>query len=182
MGLAEQRRGTSRHGLENGAAEPRRVELGRIGAPHGVRGWVRIVSDTEPPENILRYGPWLVDGHEVQVIDGRRHGSSLIALLKGCDDRDTAAQLTGKGIAVYRDRLPPPRADELYWVDLEGLDVRTLDGVYLGEVSHLFPTGANDVLVVQGDRERLLPFVWEQVIKDVDFAHRRILVDWDPEF
>jgi len=165
-----------------GAGERRRVELGRIGAPHGVLGWVRVFSDTEPPENILRYRPWLVDDVEAVVLEGRRQGKAVIARLKGCEDRDAAAALSGRRIAVYRDQLPPPRADEFYWVDLEGLDVETLAGLRLGQVSHLFATGANDVLVVQGERERLLPFVWEQVVKDVDFGGRRILVDWDPDF
>jgi 16S rRNA processing protein RimM len=162
--------------------ECRRVALGRIGAPHGVRGWVRIFSDTEPPENILRYRPWLVDDRETQVIEGRRHGKALIALLVGCEDRDAAAALAGRRIMVYRDQLPPPRSDEFYWIDLEGLAVQTSSGVELGRVSHLFATGANDVLVVQGERERLLPFVWGQVVRDVDFGAGRILVDWDADF
>jgi len=165
------------------ATDQRRlVELGRIGAPHGVRGWVRIFSDTEPPENILRYRPWLVDGVETEVIEGHRHGKALVARLAGCEDREAAAALTGRRIAVYREQLPAPRADEFYWIDLEGLNVQTLAGADLGRVSHLFPTGANDVLVVEGERERLLPFIWEQVVKDVDFERRRILVDWDPDF
>lgn len=160
----------------------RRVELGRIGAPHGVRGWVRVISDTDPPENILRYRPWLVGDKATRVAEGRRHGRTLIARLEGCEARDDAEALTGRPIAVYRDQLPPPRADEFYWVDLQGLGVQTLAGDDLGQVSRLFPTGANDVLVVQGERERLLPFIWDQVIKEVDFDRRRILVDWDPAF
>ena len=79
-------------------------------------------------------------------------------------------------------QLPPPRADEFYWCDLEGLAVETQDGMDLGRVDHLFATGANDVICVKGERERLIPFVWGDVIKDVDFAEGRILVDWDPDF
>lgn len=158
------------------------IELGRIGAPHGVRGWLRVFSDTDPPENILRYRPWLLDGEPHELIAGHPQGKALVARLAGCEDRDAASAFTGRRIAVYRDRLPPPKADEFYWIDLEGLAVQTEAGVDLGRVSHLFPTGANDVLVVQGERERLLPFVWGQVIKDVDFELRRILVEWDPEF
>jgi 16S rRNA processing protein RimM len=162
--------------------DARRIPVGRIGAPHGVRGWVRIHSDTEPPENILGYRPWLVDGIAMAVVEGRRHGKALIAKLEGCDDRDSAAALSGRPIAVRRDQLPPAAADELYWADLEGLSVRTVDGRDLGRVSHLFPTGANDVMVVQGERERLVPFVWGQVVKDIDFGCGQILVDWDPSF
>lgn len=168
--------------VESTPAGRRRVELGRIGAPHGVRGWVKVISDTDPPENIFRYRPWLVGETAMQVAEGHRHGKALIARLEGCEERDAAETLKGRSIAVYRDQLPPPRADEFYWADLQGLGVQTLAGEDLGRVSHLFPTGANDVLVVQGVRERLLPFIWDQVIKEVDFDRRRILVDWDPDF
>jgi 16S rRNA processing protein RimM len=156
--------------------------LGRIGAPHGVRGLVRIHSDTSPPENIFRYQPWLVVDVEMAVLDGQRHGNTLIARLAGCNDRDAAAAMTGRAIAVYRHQLPPPRPGEFYWADLEGLAVQTAQGTALGIVSHLFPTGANDVMVIAGDRERLVPFVWEEVVLDVDFDQRMIVVDWDPEF
>jgi 16S rRNA processing protein RimM len=169
-------------GPDAGGQADRRIELGRIGGPHGVRGWVRIGSDTEPPENILRYRPWLVGDVEMVVAEGRRQGKALVARLVGCDERDAAAALTGKIIAVRRRQLPPPRPDEFYWADLEGLAVATPDGVALGTVSHLFATGANDVIVVAGERERLVPFLWGQVVQDIDFAQRRIVVDWDPDF
>ena len=156
--------------------------LGEIVGVYGVRGWIRVVSETEPLENILRYSPWLVDGLARAVAEGRRHGKGLVARLVGCEDRDQAAELVGKTIAVTRDRLPAPRPDEFYWADLEGLAVETTNGVPLGHVSHLFATGANDVLVVKGERERLLPFVWGDVVKDVDFAGNVIRVDWDPDF
>jgi 16S rRNA processing protein RimM len=158
------------------------VVLGRISGVYGVRGWVRIFSETEPREGILRYSPWYVDGEPREVAEGRRHGKGLVVRLRGCDDRDQAASLMGREIAIRRDQLPPPSADEFYWADLEGLAVETVDGVALGTVSHLFATGANDVLVVRGDRERLLPFVWEQVIHSVDFGAGLIRVDWDPDF
>lgn len=162
-----------------------RVVLGRVAGVFGVKGWVRILSETDPREGILRYAPWFV-GTEAQprrVREGRAHGKGLVAKLDGCDDRDQAALLVGQEISVTRDRLPPASADEFYWIDLEGLAVATCGGVDLGRVDHLFSTGANDVLVVNGaDRERLLPFVWDAVVKDVDFALGRILVDWDPEF
>jgi len=105
-----------------------------------------------------------------------------VARIEGCDDRDQAAALVDQEIAVTRERLPPTRSDEFYWVDLEGLAVETLDGVRLGLVSHLFATGSNDVLVVVGERERLLPFVWDEVIRSVDLEQRLIRVDWDPDF
>jgi 16S rRNA processing protein RimM len=88
----------------------------------------------------------------------------------------------GTEIYVARSALPPPKPDEYYWVDLEGLDVKTTEGVALGQVSHLFSTGANDVVVVRGDRERMIPFVQPDFVKSVDFEANLVVVDWDPEF
>ncbi|KAG0754991.1 hypothetical protein G6F46_015549 [Rhizopus delemar] len=88
----------------------------------------------------------------------------------------------GTEVYVARSALPPPKPDEYYWVDLEGLDVKTTEGVALGQVSHLFSTGANDVVVVRGDRERMIPFVQPDFVKSVDFEANLVVVDWDPEF
>ena len=156
--------------------------LGRIAGVYGVRGWVRVFSDTDPRDNILRYAPWLLNGTLHRVLEGRKHGKGLVVRLEGCDDRDQAAALVGQAISIYRDQLPAPRPDEFYWADLEGLSVETLNGEPLGRVSHLFSTGANDVLVIKGERERLLPFVWGDVVKDVDFDAGVMRVDWDPDF
>lgn len=163
----------------------RMVVLGRIVGLFGVRGWVKVYSETSPPDNILEYRTWLLrDGDQLvahKLEQGQAHGKGVVARLAGCNDRDQAALLVGRTIEVPRSELPPPEADEYYWTDLEGLQVATLEGVELGSVDHLFETGSNDVLVVQGDRERLIPFT-AAVIQEVDMAGRRIVVDWDPEF
>jgi len=158
------------------------IVLGRVTGLYGVRGWVKVFSETDPRENILAYAPWYVDGEPRTVAEGRLHGRGLVARLAGCEDRDQAAELIGREIAIRRDQLPPPSPDEFYWADLEGLRVETIHGLALGEVSHLLATGANDVLVVRGERERLLPFVWDQVVHAVDFEAGVIRVDWDPDF
>jgi 16S rRNA processing protein RimM len=161
-----------------------RIVLGRIAGVYGLKGWVKVVSDTAPREGILSYAPWLIgaEARVRRVAESKLHGKGMIVRLEGCDDRDAAAQLVGREIAVTRAQLPPPRADEFYWIDLEGLTVVTIAGITLGQVDHLFSTGVNDVLVIKGEREHLLPFAWGEVIKDVDFAHHRIEVDWDPDF
>jgi 16S rRNA processing protein RimM len=162
----------------------KRLVLGHIDGVYGVRGWVKVFSETVPREGILRYSPWLLGNSDQprRVAEGRAHSKGVVVRLEGCDDRDQAQALVGQEIAVTRDRLPPAKADEFYWIDLEGLAVETLDGVALGQVSHLFSTGANDVLVVVGERERLLPFTWDAVVRNVDFERRLIQVDWDPDF
>lgn len=152
----------------------------------GVRGWVKVFSYTEPRENILDYQPWLLssgDGwKEVAVLDGRLQGKGVVAHLEGVDDRDAAAALMDSTIAVERERFAELAPGEYYHADLVGLDVVTVDGVALGKVSHLFATGANQVMVLQGERERLLPFIQGKVIHTVDIDAGCITVDWDPDF
>jgi 16S rRNA processing protein RimM len=118
----------------------------------------------------------------VEQPQGRAQGKGVVARLDGVDDRDAATALVGTEIWVPRDALPKPRQGEYYWADLEGLAVRTVDGVDLGRVSHLFATGANDVMVVQGGRERLIPFVPGRQVVKVDLDAGLIEVDWDPDF
>ena len=87
-------------------------------------------------------------------------------------------------IAINREQLPRPEAGEYYWQDLTGLQVRTVNDVDLGKVTGLMETGANDVLVVKAEdgRERLIPFIREQVVTQVDLEAGTMTVDWDPEF
>lgn len=164
----------------------RQITVGRIVGVHGVRGWVKLLSHTDPIDNLLRYRPWRValDGIETELkpLEGRVQGKSLVARLEGVEDRDQAMRWIGAEIRIGRDQLPPPKQGEVYWVDLEGLKVRTIEGVALGVVSHLFATAANDVLVVKGERERLIPFLKDRFVKSVDLERGEIVVDWDPEF
>jgi 16S rRNA processing protein RimM len=164
----------------------RMIILGRVSGVFGILGWLKIVSETEPRDSILQYNPWHLKcrgkNQDYRPLAGRIHGKGLIAQLEGCDNRDLAAALVGCEIAVRRDQLPVLEPDDFYWSDLEGLKVKTLDGLDLGQVSHLFSTGANDVIVVHGERERLIPYLWEQVVQKVDLANGLLIVDWDPAF
>lgn len=166
--------------------EDKRVVLGRVSGLFGVRGWVKVFSGTDPREGIIDYSPWQLrvrnEWRSVKVEAGQRQGRNVVVKLSGIDDRDAAAGLLEAEIAVWRSQLPKAQAGEIYWADLEGLAVRTEAGVELGTVDHLLETGANDVLVVKGDRERLIPFIREQVVKDIDFDRRVLVVDWDPDF
>ncbi len=159
------------------------VVLGRISGLFGVRGWVKIHSFTEPRESILDYGDWLVgrEGHwkSAKLAEGKRHGKTVIARLAGIDDRDAASELVDDLVGVPRSMLPATADDEYYWSDLEGLQVVHRDGTLLGRVDHLLETGANDVLVVRGDREILIPYVKGDVIEDVDLARGVIRVNWE---
>ncbi len=164
----------------------KRLIVGRITGLYGVRGWVKILSHTEPRDNLLQFDHWLVGDDErwepARPADGRSHGKGVVVRIEGYGDRDSAAALVGKAIAVERDQLPDLQDGDYYWTDLEGLQVRTRTGIDLGRVDHLLATGANDVLVVCGERERLIPFVLGSVVTRVDLAEGWLEVDWDPEF
>jgi 16S rRNA processing protein RimM len=160
------------------------VALGYISAVHGIKGWVKVHSWTSPKEAIFDYQPWLLGENKkpVNIVDGRKQGKGLAALLPGYEDREQAATLVGQQITIGREQLPPAGENEYYWSDLEGLDVKTIDGTALGRVERLMETGANDVLVIRGDREYLVPFIQGQYVKRVDLEEGLIEVDWDPEF
>lgn len=169
------------------ATDEQLVVVGTIVGLYGVRGWVRVMSYTQPRENLLNYRNWQLGRHSAwrpTVLEaGQQHGKGLVIKLQECADRDQARSLIGTDIAVPRSELPPLADDEYYWADLVGLRVETAEGLLLGQVDHLLETGANDVLVVQGeDRERLIPFVMGQVIKQIDLNAGLIEVDWDPTF
>ncbi|OGA02506.1 MAG: 16S rRNA processing protein RimM [Betaproteobacteria bacterium RIFCSPLOWO2_02_64_14] len=159
--------------------------MGRITAPYGVKGWVRVVPFTAATGNLLRYRSWWM-GHgerweERQVAQARVHGAAVVAQLLGCEDRDAATALRGKEVAVPRAALPAAKENEFYWADLFGLKVVNVVGEELGVVVRIFETGANDVLVVRGERERLIPFV-AAVIQKVDLASGIIRVDWGADY
>lgn len=164
----------------------RRILLGRVVGAFGVKGELKLESWTEPRDALFRYLPWTLvhrDGeHRVAVAKGRLSpNGSITARLPQIETREAAEALLGAEIWVPRSQLPPAKPGEHYWVDLEGLAVCTPEGVDLGRVSHLFNNGANDVIVVRGDRDRYLPYA-PQVVLEVDLEGGRMLVDWDPEF
>ena len=135
-------------------------------------------------EAILQYQPWLLgeDRKPVTIVDGRKQGKGIAALLPGFEDREQAVSLVGLQIFVGRDQMPDTDEDEYYWSDLEGLEVKTTNGELLGRVERLMETGANDVLVIRGNREHLVPFIQGQYVTRVDLEDGTIEVDWDPEF
>ena len=150
-----------------------------------MRGWVRVTSYTRPPEQIFSYREWLVDAPSGAVKmacpEGRRQGKSLVARLEGVTDREQARALLGSEVSVARSQLAAPAEGEYYWIDLVGLEVVNLQGMRLGKVARLMETGANDVLVVDGDRERLLPWI-PDVVRRVDLEGGVIEVDWDADY
>lgn len=166
------------------ATDGRTVVLGKVSGLFGVRGWIKIHSYTDPREAILDYPQWRLSvgdrWRRFDLVEGRRQGKTIVARLRGFDDRDGAAEIVGALIGVSRSALPDAGSGQYYWSDLEGLIVEGRDGALLGTVAYLLETGANDVLVVKSDdKETLIPFVTGDVIQDVDLAAGVIRVDWD---
>ena len=162
------------------------ISVGKISGVFGIKGWVKVFSFTDPRENILTYSPWLLKKGDqtktVNVVEGQLQGKTIVAQLADIEDRDQAASLMGWDIFITQDQLPKAAKGEYYWSDLIGLQVETIDGVQLGVVDSLLETGANDVIIVQGERERVIPFLQGRTIIKVDLEAGNIIVDWDPDF
>jgi 16S rRNA processing protein RimM len=161
------------------------VVMGRIRVPHGVKGWVKVQPFTQEVEGLLDYPEWWVgrdgDWKSRRVAEMAVHGATVIARFEGCDDREGAAALKGSDVAIPRSELPATGENEFYWRDLLGSEVSNPRGERLGKVAGLLDTGANQVLVLEGDRERLIPFI-ASVIVEVDLAGRRLVVEWEPDY
>jgi len=161
---------------------PSQVELGRVTGVFGIRGWIRVRSHTVPPEGILRYRRWNIAGREWQVADGHPQGDTVVAGLQGLEDRDAALRLRGATIEVPRSALPKAKRGEFYWTDVLGCEVVSTSGAKLGTLSSVTSNGAQDVMVVAGERERLIPFVSGPIVKSVDPVAKQIVVEWEPEY
>ena len=161
------------------------VVMGRVGAPFGIKGWIKVQPFSQTVDGLLRHPVWWLgrDGTwgTARVEGSAIHGRSLIAKLEGCDDRNGAAHLKGLDVAIPRSDLPANADGEYYWSDLIGLQVVNREGESLGRVMRLIETGASPVLVVHGRRERLIPFA-QPVVVSVDVAGGTLSVDWGADF
>ncbi|MFP6805733.1 MAG: ribosome maturation factor RimM [Pseudomonadales bacterium] len=175
----------------------RSIQLGRINAAYGLKGWVKIFSHTDPIEQIFTYTPWQLrrGGKGNQLVDkqlvlkkSKVQGKGVIALFEEFEDRTLAESLIGYEIWVDRSQLPELEEGEYYWNQLEGLRVVNESDITFGFVDHLMETGANDVMVVKpdadsvDDRERLIPFVEGEIVKSVDLEAATIVVCWESHY
>ncbi len=159
--------------------------VGHILGSQGVKGWVRVFSNTSPRENIVNYSPWFIERDDVRqatAVHGRLQGKNVLARLEGIADRNQADELSGCQIFINPEQLPGLEPDEYYWSDLIGLAVESLQGESLGEIASMIETGADDVMVLKGERERLIPFVVDQIVRKVDLGSRTMVVDWSPDY
>lgn len=169
------------------------VVLGKLGSSHGIKGWLKITTYTDSVEGIFDYSPWLIkdqgEWREVKVLQWRFQGKAVVASLEGVETRDQAQMLTNCEIAVTPQQIETLPEDEFYWRDLIGCEVVNTKGYNMGKVQEIVETGSNDVLLVKanakdgfGKAERMIPFVTEQFIIEVNLTEKQITVDWDPDF
>lgn len=162
------------------------IIVGRFGRPHGVKGVITVISFTEPRDNILRYSPWYVSINKnwqpVKLVRVEMNNKSILAQIDGYDDREQVAELTNIEIAIKPEQLPALKPGEYYWHQLVGKKVVNSQGITLGIVKEIMPTGSNDVLVVEGEKRYLVPYLPEQFNVQVNEQEGVITVDWDTDF
>ncbi|MFP3029531.1 MAG: ribosome maturation factor RimM [Arsenophonus sp.] len=170
------------------------IALGKLGSAYGIRGWLRIFSFTEYTEDIFKYQPWFIQRagqwwQQLELEGWKHHNQDIIIKIKHIDDRNAANLMTNYKIIIDSEQLPELEDNEYYWKDLIGCQVITTKGYSFGYVQNLMETGSNDVLIIKANlkdafdiKERLIPFLDEQIIKNIDLTSKTIEVDWDPSF
>jgi 16S rRNA processing protein RimM len=167
-------------------AELRLIEVGRLGAAHGVRGWLRVQSFTDPPQRLFEWRRWRLQSEggasrDVKLMESRPQGNGWIAKLEGIEERDAASRLAGQMVLVERAELPPTEGREFYRADLVGFEVKNMEGALLGVVEHFLDTPGNVVMVIRGAREYLIP-VTAQHLRQIVASDRMLIVDWPEDF
>lgn len=169
--------------------EKKWIVIGHLGSPHGIQGWMKLFSHTQPVQNIQQYPQWFlettekwqpVDMKNIQLKFNAPKGYFYIKFTDSHSPEETRKYLHLK-IAVPQEQLPELPKDDYYWYELEGLTVLNQQGILFGKINHLFSTGSNDVIVVQGSRERLIPYT-KAVVLAVNLAQGEMMVDWDEDF
>ncbi|WWO96050.1 MAG: ribosome maturation factor RimM [Candidatus Dasytiphilus stammeri] len=167
------------------------VILGKISSPYGIRGWLKINSYTDKKENIISYQPWMIhlnnEYHEIKLEDWKTCPSSLIIKIKGYNTVDESRKFINTNIIGDASVFPLLEKGEYYWRELIGCHVITKEGYNVGTVLELFSTGSNDVLVVhssliKNNKQLLIPFINQEVIKTIDIFSRYIEITWEKKF
>jgi 16S rRNA processing protein RimM len=162
------------------------ITVGHIAGLHGVQGAVKVKSFCSPPEAVFNYQPWTITHSSGKSVTTRalklRGSGALVARISDIEDRDQAATWLGAEVSVPRSALPTLKANEYYWSDLIGLRVINSEGVEFGQITGFIETGANDVIVIMGERERLVPYILDQYVLSIDLAANLMRVEWDADF
>lgn len=154
------------------------ITVGKVTGHFGVQGWLKVFSYTQPMENITAYRDWIVGEQLIKGIKAKKHGKTIVAYMQGVDNREKAAEFLGLEIKVSKAQLAELEDNEFYWHQLIGMQVIDTDREPLGKVVSMFETGANDVLVIEGEKELLIPFILDKTVIAVDLPSQTITVDW----
>lgn len=161
------------------------LECGHITGVHGIRGWLKVFSNTLPREQITSFTPWLLQINDKLIefkVKGKKQGKLIIAHIAGCNDRNAALEFVRAKIFILKSQLPSLKAGDYYWDELRGLKVATAEGELLGTVDHLFETAAHDVIVLTGDKQRLIPFVMDDIVLNINLDKGIIRVNWQADY
>jgi 16S rRNA processing protein RimM len=154
--------------------------MGRVAGSYGLRGWIKVAPGGGAQEALAGATEWRVGERAYKVL-AKAHGATVVAQLAGVTTREEALRLKGLMVSMRRDAFVDPGEGRYYHADLVGLEVVNGRGETLGTVKRLFSNGAQDVMELSGERERLLPWV-PTVVKQVDLPKRRIEVEWDTDW
>lgn len=162
------------------------VVIGKFGRPQGLTGMVRVFSFTDPKDNLYDYKNWHAKiNHEIQEIKPvalQKNNKFDLVKIAGYESREQAAFLTNVEIIIEGSQLPILADDEYYWHELVGMEVQNCQGLSLGKVKEMLETGANDVIIVEGNKRYLIPYIINDFILNIDSINKIITVDWDPDF
>lgn len=170
------------------AGAPRIVVMGRVVAPYGVQGWLKVRPFTQFPEALLAHASWRLGTEGAawrtfRVLEARLHGDLVVAQLRGLHRREDAAAWRGAAVGIPRSALPALAEGEIYLEDVLGLEVVNREGTALGRVAGFVDTGAHPVLkVVQGKLPLLLIPLVPAHVDAIDLAAGRIIVDWQADY
>ncbi len=166
-------------------SDEKKLLVGKINGFFGIKGWVKIFSYTEPRKNILSYQPWYIinnGNYEIlEITDGREQSKTIVAHIKGIDNRDLSINLIGQDLYINQDQLPKLDDGKHYWYELVGFKVINQNQNNLGVVDYLVDTGSNNVIVTKGEKEHWIPYI-EPFLLSIDKDNKEILVDWDEDF
>jgi 16S rRNA processing protein RimM len=158
-------------------SQERLIVIGRVMKPFGIKGEILIAPFTESFEAFEKSEALVFGDVPVRVLSMRIHKGNVLATIEGCQSPEKAGEFRGSLVKTNAGNLPPKEEDEYYWFELIGLKVSTVDGRDLGSVTAITPTGANDVLHVEGAYgEILLPMI-DDVVLDINIEAGAILVD-----
>ena len=158
--------------------ENSRILIGKVSGCFGVKGWLKVFSYTDPRDNITTYANWIVNGVVFKAVESKQNGKLIVAKLNGIDDKETAFMLIGQKIEIEKEQLHSLNQGEYYWHDLIGIEVTNKQGVKFGTIKSLLETGAHDVVIIQGERERIIPYIMDKTILEINIEKNSMLVDW----